>query len=199
MQVAFSEAAERNKRSILEKLRTLLASSKFVLEIGSGTGQHAVYFAPALPQLVWQPSELPDKLDLLLNQCLQHPSENLARPIALDIDNGNWATAQVDAVFTANTLHIIHWPQVCRLFNQISTLLPSNGIFCTYGPFNVDGRYTSKSNAQFDSWLKGRDYRSGIRDIGDLQYQAEQCDLRLQENYAMPANNRLLVWRKLND
>ncbi|SER21536.1 Protein of unknown function [Nitrosomonas sp. Nm51] len=197
MQTAFSEAAERNKRPILKKLHALLASSKSVLEIGSGTGQHAVYFAPALPHLVWQPSELPDKLPMLLRQCLLHPSENLARPIILDIDNDVWTSVEADTVFTANTLHIIHWRQVCRLFARVGALLPSNGIFCAYGPFNMDGRYTSESNAQFDIWLRNRDHQSGIRDIGDLQYQAEQNGLGLQENNAMPSNNRLLVWRKL--
>ncbi|SEN12997.1 DUF938 domain-containing protein [Nitrosomonas marina] len=198
MQAAYSEAAERNKWPILEKLHTLLASSKSVLEVGSGTGQHAVYFASALPYLIWQPSELPDKLPMLSNRCLHHPAENLVRPIALDIDNDhNWIAIQADAVFTANTLHIIHWPQVCKLFIRVGRLLPANGLFCTYGPFNTDGRYTSESNAQFDNWLKNRDVNSGIRDIYDLQYSAEQNSLRLQENFEMPANNRLLAWRKL--
>lgn len=198
MQLPFSEAAERNKHPILEKLVSLLATRKSVLEIGSGTGQHAVYFAPALPHLQWQPSELPEILPLLCSQCICHPAENLAAPIALDIDDVKWPDSQPDAVFTANTLHIIHWSLVCRLFVQVGKLLPENGICCTYGPFNMNGRYTSESNAQFDNWLKKRDPESGIRDIADLQHQAERCGLLLQEDYVMPANNRMIVWRKFS-
>lgn len=192
----FSEAAERNKQPILDTLRPLLANCTAALEIGSGTGQHAVFFAPALPHLVWQPTELPDKLTLLTSMCRSHPSENLATPLPLDIDDDHWPTIQADAVFTANTLHIIHWPQVCRLFSCVGTLLPQQGIFCTYGPYNRDGRYTSASNAQFDEWLKVRDPGSGIRDITDLRQLADKCDMSLQRDFTMPANNRLLVWRR---
>ncbi|MDR4651753.1 MAG: class I SAM-dependent methyltransferase [Nitrosomonas sp.] len=192
----FSEAAERNKQPILNTLRPLLANRKAVLEIGSGTGQHAVFFAPALPHLVWQPTELPDKLAMLTSMCRSHPSENLAPPLPLDIDDDHWPTIQADAVFTANTLHIIHWRQVCRLFSRAGALLPQQGIFCTYGPFNRNGRYTSASNAQFDEWLKNRDPESGIRDMNDLRQLAEECAITLVHDFAMPANNHLLVWRK---
>ena len=193
-----SEAAERNKQPILEKLLPLLTNCKSVLEIGSGTGQHATYFAATLPHLQWLPTEVPGKLFMLASQCRIYPSENLATPIALDIDDAKWPVTRADAVFTANTLHIIHWPQICRLFTRTSELLPENGVFCTYGPFNIDGRYTSESNAQFDNWLKRRDPASGIRNIADLQYQAERCGLRLREDYPMPANNRLLVWYRFD-
>jgi cyclopropane fatty-acyl-phospholipid synthase-like methyltransferase len=192
----FSEAAERNKQPILNILRPLLANRTAVLEIGSGTGQHAVFFASAMPHLVWHPTELPDKLAMLTRMCRNHPSENLAAPLPFDIDDDHWPTIQADAVFTANTLHIIHWPQVCRLFSRAGALLPQQGIFCTYGPYNRDGRYTSVSNAQFDEWLKNRDPGSSIRDIADLQQLAEKCGMPLQHDFAMPANNRLLVWRK---
>jgi cyclopropane fatty-acyl-phospholipid synthase-like methyltransferase len=192
----FSEAAERNKRPILDKLRPLLVDCTAVLEIGSGAGQHAVFFASALPHLVWQPTEMPNKLALLTNMCRSHPSENLAKPLPLDIDDDHWLTVQADAVFTANTLHIIHWPQVCRLFSRVGALLPQQGIFCTYGPFNSDGQYTSASNAQFDTSLKNRDPESGIRDITDLRQLAEECGMSLVHDFVMPANNRLLVWRK---
>ncbi|SFK95065.1 Protein of unknown function [Nitrosomonas aestuarii] len=196
MQAVFSESAERNKHPILEKLHPLLVTRKSVLEIGSGTGQHAVFFAAALPHLQWHPTELLEKLPLLSNHCSGHPLDNLAPPIALDIDAAKWPTVQVDAVFTANTLHIISWPQVCRFFTQVGKLLPEHGICCIYGPFNIDGRYTSESNAQFDHWLKNRNPESGIRDITNLQQHARICSLSLQENYAMPANNRLLIWGK---
>ncbi|MBX3629642.1 MAG: DUF938 domain-containing protein [Nitrosomonas sp.] len=194
--MTLSEAAERNKHPILEKLRPLLRNYTAVLEIGSGTGQHAVFFASALSHLVWQPSELPDKLILLTSMCRNYPSKNLTMPLPLDIDDDRWPVVHADAVFTANTLHIIHWPQVCRLFRHVGALLPQQGLFCAYGPFNVDGRYTSASNAQFDEWLKSRDPGSGIRDKADLQSLAEKYGLSLQNDLIMPANNRLLVWRK---
>ncbi len=196
MHVSFSEAAERNKHPILEKLLPLLSASQMVLEIGSGTGQHAVFFAPALPHLRWQPTDLPAKLPLLAGVCRSHPAENLAFPLPLDIDDRIWPAIQADAVFTANTLHIVHWPKVCRLFTRTGALLPRNGVFCTYGPVNIGGRHTSESNAQFDRWLQNRDPESGIRDIEDLQNLAGKCDLWLQDDFIMPANNRLLVWRK---
>ncbi|GJL71687.1 MAG: methylase [Nitrosomonas sp.] len=198
MQIAYSEAAERNKHPILEKLQPLLATCKSVLEIGSGTGQHAVYFAHAIPHLKWQPTELPENLPQLCAQCRQYPSDNLAAPIALDINDVQWPATQPDAVFSANILHIIHWPLVCRFFVQVGKLLPKNGICCTYGPFNLNGRYTSESNAQFDNWLKCRDPESGIRDLADLRCQAEKCGLLLQEDDQMPANNRMIVWRKFS-
>lgn len=191
-----SEAAERNKRPILEKLHPLLADSTTVLEIGSGTGQHAVFFAPALPHLIWQSTELPDKLALLASLCRSHPAENLRSPLPLDID-GNWPDLHPDAIFTANTLHIIHWPQVCRLFQCVGERLPQHGVFCTYGPFNIGGDFTSDSNAQFDLWLKNRDPASGIRDVADLQRLAVTCRLTLQHDFVLPANNRLLVWGKV--
>ncbi|MCB1975916.1 MAG: DUF938 domain-containing protein [Nitrosomonas sp.] len=192
----FSEAAERNKQPILNILRPLLANRKAVLEVGSGTGQHAVFFAPALPHLVWHPTELPDKLAMLTSMCRSYPSANLAPPLPFDIDDDHWPAIQADAVFTANTLHIIHWPQVCRLFSRAGALLPQQGIFCTYGPFNRNGRYTSASNAQFDEWLKNRDPESSIRDMNNLRQLAEECGITLVHDFAMPANNRLLVWRK---
>jgi len=196
MQTALSEAAERNKHPILEKLCSLLSSSTSILEIGSGTGQHAIHFAHSLPHLLWQPTELPDKLPALSHLCRNHPSDNLAQPIMLDIDDDPWPTFQADAVFTANTLHIVHWQQVQRLFIQVDQLLPENGLFCIYGPFNHDGHYNSESNRQFDRWLKNRDPGSGIRDITDLSKLAESCDLLLKECYTLPANNCLLVWHK---
>jgi hypothetical protein len=195
MQVAFSKAAERNKHSILEKLGPLLATYKSVVEIGSGTGQHATYFAAALPHLQWQPTELPKNLAPLSNRCKTFPAQNLATPIVLDIDSNPWPILHVDAVFTANTLHIIHWPQVCRMFAEVGKLLTTDGLFCIYGPFNIDGRFTSDSNKRFDRQLKIRDPQSGIRDIADLQREGKKCGLFLQKNDAMPANNRLLVWR----
>lgn len=196
MQIAFSEAAERNKRPILEKLRPLLSSYKLVVEIGSGTGQHATYFAAALPHLQWQPTELANNLAALTLQYENYRGKNLAPPLLLDIDREPWPVKQTDVVFTANTLHIIHWPQVCRLIANVGKLLPSDGLFCIYGPFNIDGCFTSVSNERFNRQLKMRDPLSGIRDVVDLQKQSKKYGLFLRENSTMPANNHLLIWHK---
>ncbi len=196
MQTALSEAAERNKQPILEKLKIILTSSRLVLEIGSGSGQHAIHFAPALPHLIWQPTELPEKLPALSYLCQIHSSNNLAQPVSLDIDDDKWPNIQADTVFTANTLHIVHWRQVCRLFTQVGQLLQDGGFFCIYGPFNHGSCYSSDSNRKFDRWLKSRDTKSGIRDITDLSELAKSHNLALKDSYTMPANNYLLVWRK---
>ncbi len=194
---SYSEATERNKRPILEILHQAFADRSMVLEIGSGTGQHAVFFARILSHLVWQPTERSANLDGLSERCTDNPVPNLAEPIPLDVDDELWPVLSVDAAFTANTLHIISWPQVCRLFTKVGNLLPEGGVFCTYGPFNIDGEFTSESNANFDATLRARDADSGIRDIRDLTVQAKTHKLFLQADHPLPANNRLLVWRKI--
>jgi SAM-dependent methyltransferase len=193
----YSEAAERNKHPILEVLQQVFADRSMVLEIGSGTGQHAVFFALALNHLAWQPTERSINLAALRERYNDSLAPNLAAPIPLDVDDEPWPVLTVDAAFTANTLHIISWPQVCRLFTKVGSLLPDGGTFCTYGPFNIDGKFTSESNACFDDYLRTRDADSGIRDINDLTVQAKTHKLFLQADHPLPANNRLLVWRKI--
>ena len=194
----FSEAAERNKLPILEILRTVLGDRSLVLEIGSGTGQHAVFFAPVLSHLTWQPTELSNNLSALRAWCEENPAPNLENPVRLNVDDEPWLIPAMDAAYTANTLHIVSWQQVCRMFSKVGSLLPVNGIFCTYGPFNCNGCYTSESNANFDAYLRASDPESGIRDIDKLVLQAEGNGLFLITDHTMPANNRLLVWRKLS-
>ncbi len=194
---SYSEAAERNKLPILAVLRQVFADRNTVLEIGSGTGQHAVFFARDLGHLTWQPSERHNNLIGLCERCTDSCVPNLAEPILLDVDDEPWPVLTVDAAFTANTLHIVSWPQVCRLFTKMGGLLPEGGIFCTYGPFNIDGEFTSESNARFDDYLRLRDPVSGIRDIKDLIEQAKTQKLFLEADHSLPANNRLLVWRKI--
>ncbi len=195
--MSYSEAAERNKLPILAVLRQVFADRSTVLEIGSGTGQHAVFFARDLGHLTWQPSERHNNLTGLCERCADSLVPNLAEPILLDVDDEPWPVLTVDAAFTANTLHIVSWPQVCRLFTKMGGLLPEGGIFCTYGPFNIDGEFTSESNARFDDYLRLRDPDSGIRDIKDLIEQAKTQKLFLEADHSLPANNRLLVWRKI--
>jgi hypothetical protein len=181
----FSEACERNRAPILAVLKRVLARSRRVLEIGSGTGQHAAYFAPELPHLVWQASDIAEHLPGI-RQWVSAPP-----PIELDVDLP-WPVIEADAVFSANTCHIMSWPQVERLFAGIGALAPR--ALALYGPFNYNGRHTSESNARFDAMLRGRDPASGIRDFEAIVALAARRGLQLQEDNAMPANNRLLVF-----
>lgn len=169
-------------------LKRVFKDRSRVLEIGSGTGQHAAYFAPELPHLVWQASDVAENLPGI-RQWVSHPS-----PIELDVDK-KWPAIEADAVFSANTCHIMSWPQVERMFAGVGRLLPAGGIFALYGPFNRDGIYSSASNARFDAMLRRENPASGLRDVGDLKILARRCNLHLEEDNAMPANNRLLVWR----
>jgi SAM-dependent methyltransferase len=187
----FSEASERNRGPILEVLKRVLANSRLVLEIGSGTGQHAAYFAPELPHLVWQASDVAGNLPGI-REWVSDPA-----PIELDVDQ-EWPKLEADAVFSANTCHIMSWPQVERMFGGIGKIATLE-IFCLYGPFNYGGRHTSESNARFDAMLRARDPAGGIRDFERINALAERAGFSLVEDNAMPANNRLLVFQKQLD
>jgi len=191
----FSEPCERNRDPILNLLKRVFADRRAVLEIGSGTGQHAAYFAPQLAHLSWQPSDVADNLPSIRAWREETPSPQPLEPIELDVDRP-FPALQVDAVFTANTLHIVSWPQVERMVAAIGALLPSGGVLAIYGAFKYGGKYTAPSNAEFDAWLRGRDPRSGQRDIEAVTALAKAHGLVLEEDNAMPANNRLLVFRK---
>jgi cyclopropane fatty-acyl-phospholipid synthase-like methyltransferase len=194
-----SEACERNKRPILAVLREELAASSRVLEVGSGTGQHAVYFAAGLPQLLWQPSELPENLAPLAERIRREGGANVCAPVALDVQDDPWLVARVDAVFSANTLHIMAWSAVCAFFHGAAAVLSPAGALCVYGPFRFEARHTSDSNAAFDNFLRQRDPASGVRDFEALDAQARAHGLRFSANHALPANNRTLVWRRAAD
>src|SRR6184192_1206517 len=194
---AFSEACERNRGPILEVLTRALASIRSVLEIGSGTGQHAVHFPAALPHLSWQPTELSCQLAPLAERIRLEGTPNLRAPIALDAREHPWPVAPVDAVFSANTLHIMAWSAVRAFVRGVGGCLAAPGVLCVYGPFRFRGQYTSDSNAQFDGWLKARDPDSGIRDFEALDALARAQGLVFTADHPMPANNRTLVWRRL--
>lgn len=198
----FAPSAERNKDAILAALRPHLAHCRRVLEIGSGTGQHAVHMSAALPQLVWQCSELPGAV---LGVAARLESEGTARtppPLALDVAAPPWplpaadAPDAFDAVFTANTLHIMSFAHVGQFFARIGEVLAPGGLCCVYGPMKYGGAFTTKSNAEFDAQLRARDPLSGIRDFEALDDQAQAQGLTLLEDIAMPANNQLLIWRR---
>lgn len=192
----FSPASERNRGPILKILRTLFSDVKSVLEIGSGTGQHAVYFASEMPHLVWQTSDLAEHHPGIRLWVDDAALPNVLPPLLLDVNNANWPIDEVDAVFTANTLHIASWQSVENMFAGVSRVLSRNGLFCVYGPFSYDGLHTSESNAQFDRSLRARDPHSGIRDFADVIALASRKRLSLKEDQSMPANNRFLIFRK---
>ena len=191
----FSEACEENKRPILAVLERLFADSRRVLEIGSGTGQHAVFFGAALPQLTWQTSDVAEA-QAGINAWLDEAGlPNVLRPLALEV-TGEWPQASFDAVFSANTTHIMSWPEVEGMFQGIGRILESGGVLALYGPFNFAGAYTSDSNARFDQWLKARDPHGGIRHFEALDQLASDNRLAFAEDIPMPVNNRILVWTK---
>jgi SAM-dependent methyltransferase len=195
----FSEACERNKGPILEVLRKWLGETTgLVLEIGSGTGQHAVHFARQLPQLIWQPTDQAEHLaDLTTRVGVEGPC-NLLAPLELDVTQHAWPcdTDSIDAVFSANTLHILSWPQVQALFRGVGRCLRPDGLLIVYGPFRYGGQYTSHSNHAFDDALRRRDPASGIRDFEAVDTLATAQGLSLCDDVGMPANNQTLVWRK---
>jgi cyclopropane fatty-acyl-phospholipid synthase-like methyltransferase len=191
----FAPACERNRGPILAVLRTQFADRRNVLEVGSGTGQHAVHFAAALPWLSWQCADLPTQLPGIRQWLDEAGLPNTPPPLALDV-RGPWPTGPYDAVFSANILHIVGWPEVEAFFAGVEQVLGAAGMLVVYGPFNAGGIYTSASNRDFDAWLKARDPRSGIRDVEAVQDLAAQAGLHAVDDLAMPANNRCLVWRR---
>jgi hypothetical protein len=196
MNKPYAESCEQNRDPILAVLREIFADRRRVLEIASGTGQHAVYFGRALPHLTWQTSELPQNHAGIRAWLDEAGLANVLPPLALDVTREDWPVHGVDAVFNANTVHIVSWPAVERMFAGIGKVLEMGGILSLYGPFNYGGQFTSDSNARFDAWLKSRDPQSGVRDFEALNALAEAQGLALEQDVAMPANNRTLVWRK---
>lgn len=192
----YSPACERNREPILDVLRQHFADRRHVLEIGSGTGQHAVYFAAAMPWLTWQCSDVADNLPGIRSWLNDAGLANTPTPLALDVQAGPWPAPRFDAAFTANTLHIMDWPAVRDCFRGLDATLAADATLVAYGPFNDDGAYTSESNREFDAWLKARDPRSGIRDAGAVDALARAIGLRRVDDVAMPANNRCLIWRR---
>jgi cyclopropane fatty-acyl-phospholipid synthase-like methyltransferase len=192
----FSSASERNKVPILEVLKAELVHITEVWEVGSGTGQHAVFFAAELPHLMWQTTDLKKNHPDIQARVRDAQLPNLKPPVELDVNLFPWSLESVQSVFTANTLHIISQSSVQAFFKGIGQSLQKGGKLCVYGPFKYQGHFTSDSNEQFDRQLKQRDPDSGIRDVEWVKQLAEAADCSLQTDHEMPANNRLLVWKK---
>ncbi len=193
----YAESCDQNRDPILGVISRLFAQSSKVLEVGSGTGQHAVYFACKMPHLVWQTSDRAEHHQGIRMWIDESGLLNVAAPLLLDVCQEEWPVLGVDAVFSANTAHIMHWPEVKAMFQGVGRVLDSAGIFALYGPFNYQRSYTSESNAKFDRWLKLRDSDSGIRDFEPLNRLANVAGMSLIDDFEMPANNRLLAWRKV--
>jgi SAM-dependent methyltransferase len=191
-----SPACERNKGPILEELRGAFAGVRRVLEVGSGTGQHAVHFAAGLPHLEWQPTELPDAVWMVRERRQIEGPPNLLEPLGLDVRITPWPVAPVDGVFTANTLHIMDWAGVVAFFAGVGGVLLPGGRLCIYGPFRYGGRHTSESNERFDLELRARDPASGLRDQERIVELATAQGLTLLADHGLPANNRLLSFAR---
>jgi cyclopropane fatty-acyl-phospholipid synthase-like methyltransferase len=191
----FSAASERNREPILTVLREWFADRTKVLEIGSGTGQHAVHFAAAMPQLVWQCSDRAENLPGMRLWLDEAALPNTPSPLQLDV-TGDWPAARYDAVFSANTLHIMAWHEVETMFARLPSVMADDAYVAVYGPFNVNGHFTSESNASFDRDLKMRAAHMGIRDVADVDALASQAGFDLADDVAMPANNRLRLWKR---
>ncbi len=192
----FSQACQNNRVPILAVLERVFQGVSNVLEIGSGTGQHAVYMAKHLPHVMWQTSDLVENHSGINQWIKEFPADNIRLPLSLDVTAADWAALQCDAVFSANTLHIMSWSAVQKLFQGLANCLSPGAVVAIYGPFNYHGKFTSESNERFDTWLKAQNSDRGIRDFAAVNTLAEQAGLALQEDNAMPANNRLLVWVK---
>lgn len=191
----FAESCVQNREPIQQVLQHYVAGRESVLEIGSGTGQHAVYFAAHFPHLVWQTSDLAENHAGIQAWLSESQLPNVLPPLLLDC-LGEWPQQQFDLLYTANTVHIMSQLAVEAMFASIGDCMHANSILLIYGPFNYQNRYSSESNARFDSWLRQRDPLSGIKNFEWLQDIGHLSGLECIEDYAMPANNRTLVWRK---
>jgi len=196
MNKPYSQACENNKDPILHKIKDIFIESKTVWEIGSGTGQHACYFAQQLPHLQWQVTDRVGNLAGINTWIEASGLENLPQSLALNVCDEQWPCQEIEALFSANTLHIMSWPEVEYFFAGLGRYLTQDARVCIYGPFNYNGTYTSPSNESFDQWLKTRDPQSGIRGFEAIEMLASSVGLLVKNDFAMPANNRLLFLQR---
>ena len=193
----FSQASENNKFPILDVLKHHLNNRRSLLEIGGGTGQHAAFFARQFPEIIWQSSDIHSNVKTLNLRVASAKLKNLPLATSLDVNKETWNYGFYDAIFSANCLHIISEDSVINFFKGTSKHINDGGVLLVYGPFKYRGKFTTKSNAGFDRWLKARDPKSGIRDFEWTNELAEEVGFSLVEDNAMPANNQLLAWAKI--
>lgn len=192
----YSPAAEQNRDAILPVLQEVFATAQNLLEIGSGTGQHAVYFGQHLAHLNWQASDKEEHVAGIQLWIDEANNSNVPPAIVIDVSQ-QWPHRSFDSAFAANVAHIMHWHEIEAMFAGLATVLTPGAIFCLYGPFNINGRYTSESNREFDQWLQARDPHSCIRDKDDLNKLAKNNNFDLHKDWEMPCNNRILSWKKI--
>lgn len=197
MSKPYSESCDQNKDPILSIISPLFSQYSRVLEVGSGTGQHAIYFAEKMPHLTWYTSDCAPYLEGIKRWLEDAALPNVIKPIELNVTTSRWPEIEVDAIFTANTLHIMHHHDVVNFISATGKLLSSGGSLVIYGPFNYNGAYTSESNKRFDQWLIGRDPSSAIKHFEEINSLAEENGMRLISDYQMPANNRILHFSKI--
>lgn len=190
----FSPSCERNKEPILAVLREVITVPGLVLEIGSGSGQHAVHFAAGLPHVQWQPTDVDACLPGISAWRAEAGLANVRKPLALDLFSDRWPVATALAIVCINTIHIVSWEAVNSLFAGAGRILPPGGLLYVYGPYRYADRPLEPSNEDFDRWLKARDPKSGIRRFEDVNRLAERNGMKLAGDRAMPANNRSLWW-----
>jgi SAM-dependent methyltransferase len=197
MAKGFAPAAERNREPILEVLKRVLPPKGLVLEIASGTGQHAVYLSERLSGLRWQPSDVsPDALRSIGAWVEETGRDNLLSPIELDVRKHPWPIAKADALLNINMIHISPWEATEALFEGAAHVLGVGSALITYGPYRLHGAHTAPSNAAFDQSLRSRNARWGVRDIDALSELAGRTGFVLRERVDMPANNMTLVWTR---
>lgn len=189
-------ASLRNSEPILAVLRKELADRHALLEIGSGTGQHAVHFAAEFPQLTWQTSDLAKNHDDICAHIAAADLDNVREPLELDVRDASINDNAYDAVYTCNTMHIMSFDAVQAMISLVARCLRKSGIFCGYGPFRVKGEFSTDSNRQFDTSLRASNFEMGIRELESIDELAEAAGMSRLRRYAMPANNLLLIWKR---
>lgn len=193
-----SEACERNKEPILEVLKeVIIPSDRRLIEIGSGTLQHAVFFAPEFPFLEWYPTDIGANILPQKQVWGKARISNLMAPQRLDVGKDDFPKLKFDVVFTANTLHIMSWKECKSFFKLLGHRLREGSRVVFYGPFNYDGKFTSESNEAFNQMLKERNPENGIRAFEDVNNNMTKNGFELVEDRDMPANNRILVYSRL--
>ncbi|AKJ94406.1 methylase [Thioalkalivibrio versutus] len=192
----YAPAADQNRAPILAQLREQFLAHGRVLEIGAGTGQHAAHFAAALPHLDWYPSDVAENLPGVEAWRRDAALPNLRPPLKLDVLRDAWPEGPFEYVYSANTVHIMHWPAVEALFAGVARVLAPGGLFALYGPFAHDGSHTAESNARFDQMLRAQDPGMGVRDRADLDALATAAGLESAAVIDLPANNQILLWRR---
>ena len=193
---SFSEAAEKNKNYILLVLQEWLPTHARVLEIGSGSGQHALHMAGQMKSITWQPTERPEGMPDLTKNLSDYGSSNILKPLMLDLSSERWPNVDTNCVYSANVMHIVKENLGENLIRRVGDNLVEGGLLILYGPYKYGGDFTTQSNADFDAWLKERNPHSGIRDFEWVNDLADQHGLSLQADLSMPANNQILIFHR---